>query len=136
IVLFSHDLSMPLSQGDRVEARGVVGQFQGAVQLQEVEVHRVGRAPLPEPVPISARRAYGWSHMGQRVRVEGRSGGVSLNSFGTMQVTGDDGIELTLYFPESAVRDFDWEHYPRGTQVAATGVVSIYKRTWPYDGGF
>lgn len=136
IVLFSHDLSMPLAPGELIEARGVVGQFQGAVQLQDVEVERIGRAPLPEPVPLSAGRAYSWAHMGQRVRVEGRSGGVTLNSFGTMQVTGDDGAELTLYFPESVVRDFDWEHYPHGTHVAATGVVSIYKRTWPYDGGF
>lgn len=136
IGLFNPKLRIDLAPGDVVEATGKVAQFKGAVQLVDVRVERIGRVPLPKAVPVSVSDADGWSHMGRRVRLEGTLGELSLDSFGTVRLTADNGAATTLFIPSEATRAFEWTRYPRGTRVQATGVVSIYKPTWPYDGGF
>lgn len=133
---FDRNDGMPLAPGDRIDITGRVHQFKGAVQLQNVQVRRLGRGTLPEPAVIPVAQADGWRHMGRRVRVEGILGDVAMDTFGSVRLTGDDGASVSLYIPAPVVGSFDWKRYPRGTRVAATGVVSIFKPTWPYDGGF
>lgn len=136
IVLFSRDVHMSLALGDVVEAYGEVSQFRGMIQLQVVRVRRVGRVPVPAPVEVSVEEADSWKRMGQRVRTEGVAGALSLDSFGRFRLSGDEGASLSVFIPAEVARHFDWKQYPRGTRLRATGVVSIYKSTWPYDGGF
>jgi diguanylate cyclase (GGDEF)-like protein len=136
VVLFSFDHATPLEAGDVVEVSGVVQQFRGAVQLQELQLQKVGRGELPDPEPVSVARADSWTHMGRRVRVEGIAGPVALDSSGAMRLTGDDDAVISLYFPGPVMRAIDWKQFPRGSRIAASGVISIYKHTWPYDGGF
>ena len=134
--VFNMRESTPLAAGDVIEAWGRVSQFKGAIQLENARVRRVGRAALPEALALSAEEADGWKHVGRRVRVEGLAGAVTLDSYSMLRITGDDGIPLQLFVPAPIADGFDWKRFPRGTRVAATGVLSIYKPTWPFDGGF
>ena len=136
LTLFNRDLRMALAPGDRVEATGKVQQYKGAVQLADAEVRRIGGGALPAAQSISIAQADGWTYMGRRVQVEGVVGALSLDSFGILRVTDDNGTSVSLFIPASATERFDWKLYPRGARVSATGVASIYKATWPYDGGF
>ncbi len=130
------DVRVQLAAGDVVEAWGEVNQFKGSIQLQDAQVRRVGHAALPKPLPLTVEEADDWTHVGKRVRVEGVAGAVSLDSFAMLRITGDDGVPMQLFIPAPVVDRFDWKRYPRGTRIAATGVLSIYKPTWPFDGGF
>ncbi|HZX79766.1 MAG TPA: hypothetical protein VFE72_02285, partial [Lysobacter sp.] len=134
--VFNMRESATLAMGDVVEAWGRVSQFKGAIQLEDARVRRVGHRPLPEPLTLSAEEADGWKHVGRRVRVEGLAGAVTLDSYSMLRITGDDGIPLQLFVPAPIADGFDWKRFPRGTRVTATGVLSIYKPTWPFDGGF
>lgn len=136
LTLFDRDLQMALAPGDVVEATGKVQQFKGAVQLNNPKVRRVRGGKLPAAQSISITQADSWTHMGQRVQVEGVAGELSLDSFGKLRLTGDDGASVSVFIPASAIERFDWKKYPLGARISATGVVSIFKPTWPYDGGF
>ncbi|HEY4582544.1 MAG TPA: hypothetical protein VIG88_06730, partial [Lysobacter sp.] len=136
IGVFNVHGSAALAMGDVVEAWGRISQFKGAIQLEDAQVRRVGRGALPAPRALGAGEADGWTHVGRRVRVEGVAGAVALDSYSMLRITGDDGIPLQLFVPAPIAADFDWKRFPRGTRVAATGVLSIYKPTWPFDGGF
>jgi diguanylate cyclase (GGDEF)-like protein len=61
---------------------------------------------------------------------------VTLDKWAMLRITGDDGLPLQLYVPAPVVNRFDWKRWPPGTRVSATGVMSIFKPTWPFDGGF
>lgn len=136
IGLYNRDSSQTLAVGDVVEAWGEVSQYRGAVQLQSAGIRRLGKAPVPEAAKISVAEADSWKHMGRRIHVEGMAGELAMDSYGTLRVTGDDGSMVSLFIPAGISDEFDWKQYPRGTRVSATGVLSIYKTTWPYDGGF
>ncbi|WP_133478614.1 diguanylate cyclase [Cognatilysobacter segetis] len=130
----SSDLT--LEPGDVIEAWGEISQYKGAVQLQNAEVRRIGRAAVPPPTPVTTAQVDGWAHVGHRVRVEGIAGAVMLDKWAMLRITGDDGMPLQIYVPAPVVAGFDWKRWPPGTRVAATGVMSIFKPTWPFDGGF
>jgi diguanylate cyclase (GGDEF)-like protein len=136
IGLFHQGQDIDLARGDIVEATGRVTQFRGAVQLRDAEVRRVGRGKLPDARRLAVGQASGWTHMGRRVRIEGIAGDLSLDSFGMIELTGDDGATTSLFIPAPVADSFDWKQYPRGARLAATGVLAIYKHNWPYDDGF
>lgn len=136
IGLFHEGQDVEFARGDIVEATGKVSQYRGAVQLRDAEVRRVGRGQLPETRRLAVAQVNSWKHMGQRVRIEGVAGDLSLDSFGMIRFTGDDGATTQLFIPAPVVDSFDWKQYPRGARIAATGVVAIYKHNWPYDDGF
>jgi diguanylate cyclase (GGDEF)-like protein len=125
-----------LVPGDIVEAWGEISQYKGATQLQNARVRRIGHRPLPTPAALTTAQADGWAHVGKRVRVEGIASAVMLDKWAMLRITGDDGLPLQLYVPAPVVERFDWKRWPPGTRVAATGVMSIFKPTWPFDGGF
>ncbi|GAB1595703.1 diguanylate cyclase [Lysobacter claricitrinus] len=130
------DPHMTFAAGDIVEAWGEVSQFKGGIQLQDVQVRRIGHGALPAPLPLTVEQADGWEHVGRRVRIEGIAGPLTLDQWAMLRITGEDGVPMQLYVPAPVVDRFDWKRYPRGTRIAATGVLSIYKPTWPFDGGF
>lgn len=132
----SRDIGLELAAGDVVEAWGELNQFKGAIQLQDVAARRTGRTALPAPVQVSLPDADGWRYVGRRVRVEGVAGAVMLDRYGMLRITDDDGVPMQLYVPGPVADRFDWKRIPRGTRVAATGVLSLYKPTWPFDRGF
>jgi diguanylate cyclase (GGDEF)-like protein len=136
IGLYDRDGAMQLSPGDVVDAWGEVGQYKGAVQLSDVVVRRVGRAAVPAPRVVPVSEADSAKHLGRRVTIEGIVGDLVLDTYGMLRVTGDDGGMVPLFIPATLTERFDWKRYPRGTRVRATGVLSIYKPTWPYDGGY
>jgi diguanylate cyclase (GGDEF)-like protein len=136
IGLYNRDSSQALVAGDLVEAWGEVSQYRGAVQLQRAGVRRMGKAPLPQVRAITVAEADSWAYMGQRVRIEGIAGELALDSYGTLRITGDEGAMVSVFVPTVLTDKLDWKQFPRGTRVSATGVLSIYKTTWPYDGGF
>ncbi|MBD8528234.1 diguanylate cyclase [Pseudomarimonas arenosa] len=136
IILFSPSLEMTFERGDRVRARGELSQHRGAPQLKNIEVELVGNESVPSALSVTLASVDGWQHMGKRVQVEGEVGPVSADVFGRMRLSSEDGSVLSLYFPPPVVADFDWQQWPRGSRISVTGVVSIYKQTWPYEGGF
>jgi diguanylate cyclase (GGDEF)-like protein len=129
-------LDLNLVPGDIVEAWGEVSQYKGAVQLQNVVARRVGHGPVPAAATLTTAQADGWAHVGKRVHVEGIASAVTLDKWAMLRITGDDGLPLQLYIPAPVVERFDWKRWPPGTRVSATGVMSVYKPTWPFDGGF
>ncbi len=136
IGLYNRRPQLTLAAGDVVEAWGEVSQFKGAVQLQDTVVRRIGHAPLPPARVIAVAEADSPRHMGRRVRVEGVVGELMLDSYGLLRLSGDDGGVVSLFIPPPLAARFDWKKYPRGARVSATGVLSIYKAAWPYDGGY
>lgn len=136
IGLYNRELKLDLAPGDVVDAAGEVSQYKGAVQLRDVVVTPMGRKPIPASLPVGIAEADSWKHMGRRVKVEGVTGELMMDSFGVLRLSGDDGAVVSLFIPERVVDRFDWKRFARGTRVSATGVVSMYKPAWPYDGGF
>lgn len=136
IGLFNGTQQAQVHVGDVLEAVGKIAQFKGAVQLRDVQVRVIGRADVPDPVAVPVAQADGWRYMGRRVVVEGRASELTLDSFGMLRLTADDGSVVALFIPAPITGRFDWEAYPRGSRIRAAGVVSIYKPTWPYNGGF
>jgi diguanylate cyclase (GGDEF)-like protein len=137
ISLYARGRRFPdLDPGTVVEAGGQLGQFRGAPQLFIDALEVVGTAALPAPLDIPVIEADSWQHMGRRVRVEGLAGPLTLEGHARLRLDGDDGSAVQLYIPQPVMGDFRWEDYPRGSRLAVIGVVSIYKQTWPYDGGF
>ncbi|GHA73911.1 hypothetical protein GCM10007067_08500 [Lysobacter bugurensis] len=136
IVLFNERSNAEFAAGDVVEATGKVAQFRGAVQLRDAEVRRIGRAKVPESEGLDIREANSWTHMGHRVRLEGVTGELSLDSFGLLELKGANGQSIPLFIPARVVDNFNWKQYAPGTRIQATGVVSIYKPQWPYDSDF
>lgn len=140
IGLFNDDLPPDAMQayapGDVVEASGKISQYRGAIQLRSAQVTRVGTAALPEPEGVDIREANGWRHVGERVRLEGVTGELTLDSYGILKLKGGNGQSVDLFVPARVVDTFDWKRYAPGTRLQATGVLSIYKPQWPYDSGF
>jgi diguanylate cyclase (GGDEF)-like protein len=136
IGLYDRDGTARLASGDVVEAWGEVSQYRGAVQLSGASVHRVGQATVPTARALPVAEADAPTHLGRRVAIEGIVGDLMLDAHGMLRVTGDDGGMVSLFIPAAVTDRFDWKRYPRGTRVRATGVLSIYKPTWPYDGGY
>jgi diguanylate cyclase (GGDEF)-like protein len=136
IGLFNDRVPGDFKAGDLVEATGKIAQYKGAVQLRDTQVRRIGRAELPEPEGVDMREANGWQHVGERVRLEGVVGELSLDSFGLLKLEGANGQSTQLFIPAPVVDSFDWKRYGPGTRVEATGVLTIYKPQWPYDEGF
>ncbi|MDX1569672.1 MAG: diguanylate cyclase [Xanthomonadales bacterium] len=136
VSLFSYDLSMPLEPGDLIEAVGVVGQYRGAVQVQDVQVTRIGEEPLPDFRAVSLEEAASWASFGQRVRAVGMVGEMEVTSFGTMPLVDRKGNEITVYFPQKVMRTFPYGLFQPGSEVAVSGVVSIFDQSWPFDSGF
>ncbi|WP_460832873.1 diguanylate cyclase [Lysobacter humi (ex Lee et al. 2017)] len=134
--LYNRSLDTQLAAGDVVEAWGEVSQYKGAVQLQDVQVRRIGTARLPAAPTVAVAEADGPAHLGRRIRIEGVVGGLTLDTYGMLRITGDDGGSIPLFIPAALTDDFDWKALPRGTRVAAVGVHSLFKPTWPYDGGY
>ena len=136
IAIFDPAPAEPVEQGELLEVHGRVSQYRGSVQLQQIAIVRLGRAPLPEPLPVAGAEADGWKHMGRRVRIEGVAGPLTLDGFGRLRLTADDGTVLSLFIPAPVASSFDWQQYAPGAQLAVDGVVAIYKHNWPFDGGF
>ncbi|MCK7595027.1 diguanylate cyclase [Pseudomarimonas salicorniae] len=134
--LYTRSQQADVEAGQVVEASGTLGQFRGAPQLFIDRLEVVGEAPLPAPRAVPLAEVDSWQHLGRRVRVEGLAGPLSLEGYGRLRIDGDDGTTLSLYIPQAAVDRFDWSLYPRGARLEVTGVSSLYKETWPYDGGF
>jgi diguanylate cyclase (GGDEF)-like protein len=136
ILLFNPSATVDLATGDLVEATGRISQHRGAIQLRDAEVRRIGRAAVPDSKGIDIREANSWSHVGRRVRLEGVTGELKLDSFGVLELKGASGQSTSLFIPAPVADGFDWRSYAPGTRVEATGVLSIYKPQWPYDEGF
>jgi diguanylate cyclase (GGDEF)-like protein len=136
IAIFDPAPREAVQRGELLEVQGRVSQYRGAVQLQQVALTRLGHAALPEALPVPGVDADGWKHMGRRVRVSGVAGPLTLDGFGRLRLTADDGTVLSLFFPVPVAGQFDWALYPPGAQLQVDGVVSIYKHNWPFDGGF
>ena len=136
ISLFSYEISKELEAGDQVAAIGEVGQYRGAVQLQNIQVRKLGVGSVPLPETMSVEQAASWRQFGRPLTVAGRIGEVELKTNGTLPMTGEDGGVITLFFPQKVMRNFPFADYPPGARVEATGVVSIYDQSWPFDGGF
>ena len=136
LMLYSRSPRAPLAQGERIEVMGRVRQFRGAIQLQDLSIRPLGRTTAPAPIAAEVADADSWKHMGTRVTIEGIAGAPTLDTFGRFRLTGDDGASISVFVPPQVTRTIDWKLVPRGARVQATGVASIYKHTWPYDGGF
>jgi diguanylate cyclase (GGDEF)-like protein len=136
IGVFNRDATLEVALGDEVEAVGEVAQYKGAVQLQWAKVKVLGHGPVPPPLRVSVAEADTARHLGRRVRVEGVAGEIAIDAFAVLRVNGDDGALVSVFIAPPIADRFDWKRYPRGTRVAATGVLSIYKPAWPYDGGY
>lgn len=128
LVLFSRTFSMSLKAGDIVEASGVIGQYRGARQLQQVEAARVGHGQLPQPVRLPLTSAALSAHMGQLVQVEGTIDRFRLGSFATVTLRGDNGESLGLYFPASVAGNLPLGLFTPGARISVVGVSSSYSR--------
>ena len=136
VSLFSYETSMELEIGDQVEAIGEVGQYRGAVQLQDIQVRKLGAGEASAPRSLDVSQAASWAEFGRPVTVAGRIGEVELKTNGLVPMRGENGGVITLFFPQKVMRNFPFADYPPGAKVEATGVVSIYDQSWPFDGGF
>ena len=136
LMLFSYDLTMSLAPGDRVQAVGVVQQYRGAVQLQDIQIERLASGPLPEPVSLPLDVATTWDHLGELMRLQGVAGPARTSTFGTMQLTNDAGDSVAVYFPPKVMQTFPFGLYPEGSHVEAVGVMTLYKQSWPFDSGY
>ena len=61
----------PLWSGDIIEAVGFLRQGGPSAMLQEAQARKIGRAPLPLPVPLSETNLLAHGHDSTLVRVEG-----------------------------------------------------------------
>lgn len=122
--------------GARVEASGRLDQFRGAPQLRVEQLTVLGEEPLPPARPIPLVEADSWQHYGRRVTVEGRAGPLLVEGLARMRLDGDDGSAVNVFFPRPTIERFDWKLFSRGSRLEVTGIASIYKENWPYDGGF
>ncbi|MDX1584345.1 MAG: diguanylate cyclase [Thermoanaerobaculia bacterium] len=135
IALFDYELSLDLEHGDLVEVTGKVNQYRGAVQILGPDIDVIGSEAVPDAVELPLAEANEWQHYGERVHIIGVLGEVEIGAFATVPLRSDD-EQLVLYIPEKVSRTFPFDQFQEGAEVAATGVVSIYKQSWPYDDGF
>lgn len=136
MALYNRRFAGSLAEGDVVEAWGQVQLYRGAPQLEDVRVEVVARGPSPAPLVMGAAQTSDRTYQGRLIRTQGQVGTLSLDSYGIVNLTGDDGASLTLFVPEPMVSRFDWKHFPKGTRVSATGIMSIHKPSWPYNAGY
>jgi len=56
INLFSFDLLYTLEEGDSIIAKGVVGEYNGKLEIKDPEIEIVGKgSPLPEPLSLTSK---------------------------------------------------------------------------------
>lgn len=134
--LYNRKHSLNLAIGTEVEATGKVSEYHGAVQLSHADIKVLGQVEPAEPAVLTVGQAASWKWFGRVVKLEGTLGKLDLGTTTEIPLTGDDGKTIDLYFPQQIGRVFQFSDFPSGSRVVATGVVTIYKPTVPYDSGW
>jgi PAS domain S-box-containing protein len=141
IVLFTRDTALLAGRfraGDLVQARGTVGQYNGANELVLEDIRRLGQRPVPSPREVLVADLHGERYEGQLVRVEG---GLRLVSDsgprGPTAILQDRSGQIPVVIPSRflANRRFA-ERLPKGGHVALTGIAGQSDATPPFDSGY
>ncbi len=136
VFLFNRDEQVDLEEGERVEVEGRVTQYRGAIQIDSAQIRKLEGGHPVTPVPLSVKEAANWSRFGQLVRVEGVVGAPALDPVPLLPLRGDEGGEINIFLPEKIALRFPLARFGEGSRIEAVGVISIHKRSFPYDHGF
>lgn len=123
--------------GSYIEVTGTVDQYRGAVQVNRPEYVLLGERPLPEPKRMRLGQIADWANYGQLVRVTGRLGiPEQVGPYVSYGFEGDGTTRIRLMLPPGVLRELSIESIPQGSEITATGVVTIYSETPPHTEGF
>jgi len=136
VQLFAPSIWEPVESGQRVTARGVVGQYRGLTQIEAIE-YRTSRtsAPAPEPVRLTAPDTAALdSHEGRLVRFTGSVVGSGTNAGGEfLRVFPDDGARrVQVFAAEWRNRPVRLSRFEVGQRIEVTGVLGQYDARPPF----
>lgn len=127
-----------LQPGDRLEARGTVGQRTGlpVVLVTGIRVLSKENAPAPLRVTLAALRSF--EHLGALVSVEGRVTEKGENNGGEYLMIGDPKKPLKVFLPVAVTRrgPSNLARYDVGDKVLVTGIAEQYCSFPPFNRSF
>ncbi len=113
-----------LIPGERVDVVGFADIGDYTPVLRQAIVRRSGSAPLPPPVPITARQAMAGSFDTLRVRLEGTLQDQTNSETDRQLVLQDDGVLFEARIEGRKVPP-GWPHLSAGSRLRLTGVCSV-----------
>lgn len=140
ILLYSREKALlaGFERGDRVQARGKIGQFRGAEQLEMEEVRRLGEGEMPRPRDVRAADLHSERYSGQLVRVVGELL-VPPNLLATREGlmlrdrSGQIPVDISSRFLENPKFV---ERLLKGGRVELIGIARQSKRDPPFNSGY
>lgn len=124
--------------GERIVVRGVVARRTGLPVIAASQVDVVSRGPAPAARKMQASDVQRLENLGLLVAAEGRVIARSEGAGGEYLLIGDRDNPLRVFLPQPAGRAGAalFARVERGDRVRATGIVTQYAPTPPYDGHF
>jgi len=137
VVVFGYDIDytkMNLTEGDRVQVRGTIAQYNGEAELKISSLNYVtylGKGTVPAPIILSTGYFSNWTAAekveGMLVKVHGTVTSVNANS-GYFYL--DDGSGAIEIYAKAA--GIDISNISTGENLTVVGIVSQYDKTSPY----
>lgn len=133
----------PIEPRDRVEASGFVAATHGFGVLDEALVRRVGRGPLPAPIPITPAEVFAVSSLrtdvlrqedydGQPVRLRGRLLKIESNAGEPHRIFLDAGGAIIVATAGAQLASSDFDRFAPGSDIEATGICAVrLSDRWP-----
>ncbi len=141
VVVFGYNVNysaLNLSDGDRVEVRGTIAQYNGEAELRIASlkyIQLMGKGAEPSPLNLSTGYFANWSNAekveGMLVHINGTVEKVST-TYHYILVNDSTGT-VEIYFSSSQV---DMPNVSVGDNISVTGIVSQYDKSSPYTGGY
>ncbi len=127
-----------LQRGDRVQARGRIGQYRGTEQLEVEEIVRLGEGEVPRPRDVRAVELLSERYSGQLVRVVGELR-VPPNLLATLEglTVRDRSGEIPVDINRRYLQDQRFvEQLLKGGRVELIGIARQSKPEPPYNSGY
>ncbi|MGA7616365.1 MAG: diguanylate cyclase [Thermoanaerobaculia bacterium] len=135
IYIFSPRFGGTVKRGDLLDVTGTVDQYRGAVQINRPFIRTLGQIPQPRPLRVGLREALDWQYYGRLLVVRGTITAVQAEDPATITIA-DRGKSLEIYLPPKIGRQLDLRRLQPGSEIDATGVLSIRAMNRPYTDGF
>jgi signal transduction histidine kinase/CheY-like chemotaxis protein len=132
-----HDQLASFEPGDWVEARGKIGSRAGLplLNVESIEKVRQGAPPPVKSMPLSD--AANLRNVGLLIETHGTVSRIGENSGGTIVQIDDRGTTAVAFLPRSpAVANDLLTRIKVGQRVTATGLLTQYAPSAPYNNGF
>jgi len=132
-----HDQLASFEPGDWVEARGKIGSRAGLplLNIESIEKVRQGTAPPLKSMPLSD--AANLRNLGLLMETHGTVSRIGENSGGAIIQIADRGVTALAFLPRSpAVPNDLLTRIKVGQRVTATGLLTQYAPSAPYNNGF